>query len=281
MERALQYIEDNLTRDYTLEEVAEAANYSMFYFHRLFTSHFNETLAGYIRKRRLSEAARVLLNTSTPIARLARLYGFKSQEAFTRAFLRYHQTTPGRMRLTRATPDYCPPLIKTIKAKGAKMKPRIEQRDEFVVAGLSGRFKMSNNTIPQLWDTFNKREKELHALYIGPMAAYGVCYHCDCTSGECDDSKDMEFTYMAGLLVKGGESLPQDMEERRIPAGKWAIFEHVGPLDTLGETYHNIYSRWLEEAGLEVAKRDEFEYYDERFKWGQPDSVFEIWVPIK
>jgi hypothetical protein len=57
-----------------------------------------ETVAGYIRKRRLSEAARKLITTLSPILDLAFDYQFESQEAFTRSFKKQFRFSPAAYR---------------------------------------------------------------------------------------------------------------------------------------------------------------------------------------
>jgi AraC family transcriptional regulator len=96
--RAIDYIEANLTQTIDLSEVAAAAGYSPFHLSRLFLAMTGETPGGYIRKRRLSEAARQLLASETRILDIALDYQFGSQAAFTRAFRAALGTSPGTYR---------------------------------------------------------------------------------------------------------------------------------------------------------------------------------------
>lgn len=95
---AIAYIEEELTQPLTTAEVAAATGYSRAHLGRLFLEMTGETLAGYMRKRRLSEAARKLLTTRTTILDLALDYQFESQEAFTRSFKRHFRLSPGAYR---------------------------------------------------------------------------------------------------------------------------------------------------------------------------------------
>lgn len=98
MQRALQYIEINLKSELSLETVASSAATSKYHFHRLFQAYTGMTLASYIRKRRLSNAASELLTTDRRILDIALDYEFESQEAFTRAFKKMFHMTPGEYR---------------------------------------------------------------------------------------------------------------------------------------------------------------------------------------
>ena len=96
--KALDYIELNLSRPLQLREIAGEAYYSMYHFHRLFHEITGQTLKSYIRKRRMSEAARELIITDKKMTELAIDYGFSSQEAFTRAFEKYFIISPSAYR---------------------------------------------------------------------------------------------------------------------------------------------------------------------------------------
>jgi AraC family transcriptional regulator len=104
---AIDYIEANLTQEIDLSEVAAAAGYSLFHLSRLFRAMTGETPGGYIRKRRLSEAACQLLTSKRRILDIALDHQFGSQAAFTRAFRAAFGISPGayrkRGRLARLT----------------------------------------------------------------------------------------------------------------------------------------------------------------------------------
>jgi len=55
-------------------------------------------LAEYIRNRRMSEAGHDLCNTNDGILDIAVKYGYNSQEAFARAFMKFHGMTPRQAR---------------------------------------------------------------------------------------------------------------------------------------------------------------------------------------
>src|SRR5688572_8768492 len=99
--RAINCIENNLTEAISLEEISAVAGYSLFHFSRLFLDLVGETPGEYIRKRRLSEAARELVNSRKSILDIALDYQFQSQEAFSRSFKRLFRASPGTYRKSR------------------------------------------------------------------------------------------------------------------------------------------------------------------------------------
>jgi AraC-like DNA-binding protein/DNA gyrase inhibitor GyrI len=66
--------------------------------YRLFYAHTGFTVKEYIRSRRLSKAALELGNHNESILQIAVKYGFKSHEAFTRAFKKKFGLNPGEIR---------------------------------------------------------------------------------------------------------------------------------------------------------------------------------------
>lgn len=98
IEKAVSYIEDNLTSDLTLNDVARHCNYSPYYFSVSFHRHFGETMRSYIKKRRLTHAADKLKKTPISIIDIAVKYGYSSQEAFSRAFTEMFGITPYKYR---------------------------------------------------------------------------------------------------------------------------------------------------------------------------------------
>lgn len=96
--RILSYIEKNLDRHLTLEEIAKELNYSKFYIARIFKDYTGITLHKYIQNRRLNEAARKLVETKQPIIEIAFEAGYSSQQAFTQAFSYEYECTPQKYR---------------------------------------------------------------------------------------------------------------------------------------------------------------------------------------
>jgi AraC family transcriptional regulator len=87
--KILVYIDNNLSADLSLETIAKIAFYSPFHLHlhRLFKSITNETLNGYVTRKRIEKAASVLMHKKeVSISDLVLQLGFSSNSSFTRAF---------------------------------------------------------------------------------------------------------------------------------------------------------------------------------------------------
>ena len=85
--RVMDYIQENLDRLMTLEQLASVACFSPFHFHRIFRAIVGETLAHFIQRVRVEKAASTLLvNPKASVTAIALDCGFGSSAAFARVF---------------------------------------------------------------------------------------------------------------------------------------------------------------------------------------------------
>ena len=96
--RAIRYMEEHLHDKLDLDTVAAALHYSKFYLHRIFTETVGLTIHDYARRRRLTEAARLLFFSEKPIIDIALMSGYESRQAFTDIFKAMYKTTPAKFR---------------------------------------------------------------------------------------------------------------------------------------------------------------------------------------
>ncbi len=99
VQRMQDYIRDHLAQKITLAGLAEAARFSPWYAHRLFRELTGTSPAEYIRRLRLTQAAKCLKQDKCRITDIALDLGFGSIDGFTRAFQREFGMTPSEYRL--------------------------------------------------------------------------------------------------------------------------------------------------------------------------------------
>ena len=125
-----------------------------------------------------------------------------------------------------------------------------------------------------MWGEFVPRINEPDR--IKPQVSYGLC------DSSIEGVEDGEFEYVAGVEVAGPDAVvPEGMVLRSVPERKYAIFTHHGTLDTLGETYKNIWDNWLPQSGLEPVDQFDMEVYDADFIPDSADSKLYIYVAVK
>ena len=93
-----QWINQNLGKHLSIDEVAAKSGYSKWHLQRMFRAVTQQTLGDYIRERRLEMAADALCKTRRPVFDIALQYGYESQQTFSRVFRRQFDQTPTAYR---------------------------------------------------------------------------------------------------------------------------------------------------------------------------------------
>ncbi|HBA69719.1 MAG TPA: AraC family transcriptional regulator [Lachnospiraceae bacterium] len=95
---AIGYIESHLHEKLDLDTIAEAQHYSKYHLHRMFTGTVGLTIQTYAQRRRLTEAAKLLVFSDKPILEIALAAGYESQQSFTDSFRTMYKKTPNQYR---------------------------------------------------------------------------------------------------------------------------------------------------------------------------------------
>lgn len=98
VQNMINWLENNLNCKTPLEKVSQYVGYSPCYCSSQFHKVTGKTIREYVTSRRISKVAVELRDTNNKIIDIALKYGFSSQEALTRAFLRYFNVTPNKYR---------------------------------------------------------------------------------------------------------------------------------------------------------------------------------------
>jgi AraC-like DNA-binding protein len=102
--RALAVIHEQPERSWTVNQLAATTGLSRAAFARRFTTLVGQPPLTYLTQWRMTIAARLLRETDIPVAQVASAIGYGSAFAFTKAFRREHDTTPGNYRATVSRP---------------------------------------------------------------------------------------------------------------------------------------------------------------------------------
>ena len=94
IEKALEYIKNNLTEPLNLKEIAEIVHLSPIHFHNIFKYNIGVTLREYIENQRLKKAVNLLITTDLSLTQIAYECGFSSQSYFSYVFKRKMNKTP-------------------------------------------------------------------------------------------------------------------------------------------------------------------------------------------
>lgn len=104
MVKIIQYIDNNLDTELSLEIVSEIGAYSPFHFHRIFKLIIGETLQSYIFRKRIEKSAFYLsLRNNLSIKDIYLNVGFSNHSDFNKAFKKYYGKSPSEFR--KSTPE--------------------------------------------------------------------------------------------------------------------------------------------------------------------------------
>ena len=164
--------------------------------------------------------------------------------------------------------------ISSTQIEESEMEPKIITKPAFHVVGMRYVGKNPNQEIAQMWQEFLPHINE--PARVEPQVSYGLC------DSTIEGLEEGDFEYVAGVEVAGPDAeVPQGMVLRSVPERKYAVFTHHGTLDTLEETYQNIWNTWLPQSGYEIAEQFDMEVYNEDFILDSPDSKLYIYVAVK
>ena len=265
---SVDYIEENLTEELDIDEIAKKAALSSFYYQRIFGALCGMTVGEYIRARRMTAAAQELACSDHKVIDIAIKYGYDSPDSFAKAFQRFHGITPAQAREQGAQlRSFAPLHIKVTLEGGSMLDYRIEEKEAFTVVGIKKSFNVENGyrEIPKFWDEWMSDMKGLKGMF-----------------GVCTDMDGKNFDYWIADLLMPFAEVPEGLSTFRIPAGPWAIFKCVGPLpESMQSVNTKIWSEWLPSLqGYTFAADYSLEAYTPPAE-NPADTVSYICIPLK
>lgn len=164
------------------------------------------------------------------------------------------------------------------------MDPIIVRLPAFTVAGHRIRTGLDGGAnlhdIPAFWQRYGTtlRAPLLAALGRPHSAEYGMICHFDPAT--------QTFDYLVGMECQGEPSLPPGATHHRVEHATYAVFttppsDDAGFSQSIVDTWHHIYQRWLPASSWQAAERESFERYDGRCLPGRPDRQLDIYVPVR
>lgn len=92
------YINDNYTKEFTLDSLAEIFGYSPSYVSRMFRKYAKTNYKDYLQNIRVEAAYRELVNSENTISEIAMSHGFPNSKAFSKAFQKKYRMLPSEYR---------------------------------------------------------------------------------------------------------------------------------------------------------------------------------------
>ncbi len=279
MSQAVNFIEDHLKRPVTVADMAEAVSFSLYYFCRMFSQITRHTPYDYMMRRRLSKAARELLESEKLILDIALDYQFNNPETFSRAFKRMFGIQPSQLRkqgwvdarwlMPRLSRAYLEHINQP-----ATLQPERVERETFQIAGVMTLVGEDRTVVGELWRLF-ARQLARYQGRVGREGYYGLICYPEAWQGEAA-------LYMAAARITDSEVVDPTWVVKTVPASKYARFIHYGSRHALPWTLDYVYHTWLPKSGERMAHPLILEEYGYMFP--RQDDVATEWridVPIQ
>lgn len=278
---AIDYIEEHLTNDLTIQEVAKYVGESDYHFRKIFQAIAGVSLSEYIKKRKLSMANHDLIQGSA-VTDVAFKYGYQSAEGFSRAFKQWNGLLPSEA-IKKNTILSFPKLSFYIEVRGGNtMEAKIVELPAFSFAGVQKRVPMQfegvNQVIVELAESItDQQSEEMYQLQnLDPKEIVNVSYDAD---GEFI-KEEGDLTHMIGVLTTNDE-VSASLDTIPVPAHTWAVFPNEGPFpSTLQDTMARTASEWLPSSNYELVDLPSFSFttMDDT----KEDYAYsEVWIPVR
>lgn len=268
---AMDYIEEHLTDNITIQEVSDVAHYSHFHFQRLFQMLTGTTIGDYVRQRRLSLASRELITSDIKIIELAYKYQYESPESFTRAFKKLFNVTPSAVRKHHLSVKYYPKLAVQVQLKAeSPLKYRIVDKERLFLTGFQTTFTaeeiVEGKAYPAFWASKSLEMEQL-------LATHGQ--HIRIAAG----SYRKEDTSLYDACI-GCFTTDKDQAQVIIEATKWCVFYGQGPLSGLHNLWSRIFLEWFPKTSFQHSGMTEVEVFPAGDTTSE-DYKYEVWIPLR
>lgn len=295
--KAFDYIEQNIEKQLSLEELAEVANFSKFHFLRIFQAATGETPFKFIQRLRLEKAASMLImNPQKSVTEIAYQCGFSDISIFSRNFKTYFKTTPtgfrnqefknsnlsqtfsnGRQSDQQSFIYFCYDSQQLKWRTNMELNKSVEVKTlpKMTVAYIRhiGPYKGDEKLFENLWNRLFTWAGPRN-LIGGPYFKSLIIYHDDPNM-----TSDDKLRTSVCIGVPPDTKTTGEVGKMEIEAGKYVIARFEVTSAQFEQAWEWVYGQWLPDSGYQPDDNPCFEMYPEEPKDGK--FIVDICVPVK
>jgi AraC family transcriptional regulator len=274
--RAIDYILQNLGGPLDLTDIARVACFSPYHFHRIFRGLVGETLNVFIKRVRLERAMYLMSHRDgTPLTEIALACGFSSSSDFSRSFRRQFSVSPSafdlhayrfsqrqQLKLERLPVgqnpdgfevrlrDYAPRQAAYIRVMRPFEPGKVYLESKHLVAWAEKRGLENGQWLGYMWE-----DPEIVPL------------------DKC--------RYDIAVEVPGGTQVGGDVSLIEFPVMRVAEIEVTGPIELEQRAIDYLYFTWLPQSGFAPAHHPAFEAWNGRpFAHGEAHFELRVQLPV-
>ena len=263
--KAINYIYENISESLSVDKVADYCGYSKYYLNRQFKDETGDSLYAFIKKTKLEQSAlKLKIESTKTITDIGEEYGYSSSNYAT-VFKQRFDISPQKFRencmdfLNGSDFMHTDSLIDF-----TTLQNNIRIEDVLPRFIIYERKKGNYHNLVNDWCDFTKKYEK----YIDKNSRF-----IECTIGDPSITNPDECLYDIGFtidkdspLIKNQITLKNNQETLNtmiIPAGKYAIYRYKGYPADIYRTYQSILCNWFEKTGHEIDNRPAYDLYNE------------------
>jgi len=261
-------IDESLTKNISLAELAFLSASSYFHFHRRFSAIAKEPVGKYVRRLILERAAYEIKISEKSISEIAFESGFLSHEAFTRAFRRQFGQAPAAYkkakRQRRLSQGASEPQLSELRFVAVPTFRIAYLRYVGDYANLPGPISSHQLT----------KQLERMAAGLGLSAARWVGVSND----DPDITQREKIRFDLGIVVPDKLN-PKDLPTRSIAGGRYAVYRHHGAYTDLPQLYDHFMNFEIPRRKMKLRNAPPFESYLRRAD--DATAIVDVYLPVR
>ena len=275
---AMRFIQKHAAQPLHMHDIADAAHFSTFHFHRIFTAFTGETPGEYLKQVRMIRAATMLVSDSN-ITEVAQASGYETVSAFIQVFKKIYGITPHLFKHAPGPSEIIYPFVPVSRSAALKPASYIQQMPAMEVY-----FIRKSGLVDENYTCV--ADEGFHVLYrflrkynlqdqvcqrLGIIRDHGLISNENC-----------RYDAAVTLLKPPPQEFLAQVHHHVISPGKWAVFMHQGPYDTLWQTWNWIYKYWYPKSGYILRTTAPFEVYlNHKLATPPHELLTEIYIPVR
>lgn len=296
------YIEINISQEFSLKELSKIANFSPYHFHRIFSTITAETLFQYIQRTRLEKAAFLLLTDGkVSITEIALKCGFSNQASFAKAFKNYFNMSASKFKQkVYAEKKYdfysesnmrkvfneivcynndvrnkrClegPKIVDIPYSVELKVIPSME----VVYVRHTGSYKKNSKLFENLFHKLYNWADKKKLIDTKETKWLTLCHDIP------DITDENKLRVSVCMTIKDKVQVDGEIGKMQIPGGKYAVGHFELNEDQYQEAWNAMFSEWLPCSGYQPDDSLAFELYLNSDLDDSNKRKVDIYIPVK
>nr|WP_232380549.1 GyrI-like domain-containing protein [Leptospira ainlahdjerensis] len=255
------------------------SNFSPWHFHRIFSKLQGESVQEHIRRLRLEKAAYELKISNYPILEIAMEAGYKSNEAFTKAFRKVFAQTPKEFRNQTRRRKYSDWKVSETP-EGIDLR-EIYKKEIAPIKIVYVRRHGSYEEYPGPKPDSSEVKTLLDFLYSNDSSENNHQW-IGVSQDDPEITVSEKIRFDLGVTIGSEEFLKtENLGKQTITGGKYCVIRHRGDYEKLPKVYSFLLNHWALDQKMILRNSPPFEVYLDPFQKKFKNRVTDIYIPIQ